>query len=116
MTTLQNIWDDSECVVEEEYNTPPTVKTPHLSNEFKNVLIVNKGDITTARKFTFSSVKSSKSDTRNSSSHEVSKSDTPTIENLQMCEVKNLRKKIYSEVPKSFHQRSCREPKLWSEL
>jgi len=45
-----SIWDDSLCTVEEEYNSPVIHRTPKKSVEFRNSLINNKGDITTARK------------------------------------------------------------------
>ena len=53
MQTTSNIWDDSECTVEEEYSSSDTSNSPNLSLEFRNSLINNKGDIKSARKFTF---------------------------------------------------------------
>jgi len=45
-----SIWDDSQCTVEEDYTSLVLSKTPKKSVEFKNSLITNKGDISTARK------------------------------------------------------------------
>lgn len=48
-----NIWDDAECTVGEEYTSPSSVKAPNQTFEFKNTLIANKGDIKSAKKFSF---------------------------------------------------------------
>ena len=48
----QNIWDDSLCTVDESVNSEAVCMTPNPTKEFKNSLIVNKGDIRTARKIT----------------------------------------------------------------
>ena len=45
-----NIWDDSMCTVEDEYNAVATKKIPNPTIVFKNSLINNKGNIKTARK------------------------------------------------------------------
>jgi len=50
MQQNKNIWDDSECTIEEKYTTIVRSKSPTPTLEFKNSLISNKGDISTARK------------------------------------------------------------------
>jgi len=53
----KSIWDDSECTLEEEYITTITSKSPNPTIEFRNTLISNKGDITSARKLNLETVK-----------------------------------------------------------
>ena len=45
-----NIWDDSQCTVDESISTEAVTMIPKPTMKFKNSLIVNKGDISTARK------------------------------------------------------------------
>ena len=52
-----SIWDDSECTLEEEYISPVTSKSPNVTIEFRNTLIKNKGDITSARKLDLKTVR-----------------------------------------------------------
>ena len=45
-----NIWDDSQCTVDESISSEAVSMNPKPTMKFKNSLIVNKGDISTARK------------------------------------------------------------------
>ena len=42
---MNNIWNDSYCIVEEEYNSSSSVNSLNHTNQFKNVLVNNKGNI-----------------------------------------------------------------------
>ena len=52
MQQQKSIWDDSLCTVDESISSEAVCMTPNPTIEFKNSLIVNKGDIRTARKMT----------------------------------------------------------------
>lgn len=45
-----SLWDDTDCTVEEEFNSGVDVKSPNESLKFTNTLLLNKGDIHTAKK------------------------------------------------------------------
>ena len=46
---ILDIWDESLCSVEEEYSAETSSKTVNETSQFKNSLISNKGEISTAR-------------------------------------------------------------------
>ena len=62
-TTNSNvdIWDDSLCSVEDEYSSHASSKTLNETCQFKNSLVSNKGDASTARKLSQDEVWLSKS-------------------------------------------------------
>jgi len=43
------MWNESDWIVDDVYNTASKINSPKATHQFKNTLAVNKGDITTAR-------------------------------------------------------------------
>ena len=44
-----SLWDDSDCTVEEQYNSHTKINSLKSTCQFNNMLLSNKGDISTAR-------------------------------------------------------------------
>ena len=45
MSSSNSIWDDSECTVEDEYSSKSSPKSLNVTNQFRNVLVINKGGV-----------------------------------------------------------------------
>ena len=79
MQQQKNIWDDSLCTVDESINSEAVSMVPNLTMEFRNSLITNKGDISTARKITSMETVDRLLDGDNNSKHQELSSSSNSV-------------------------------------
>lgn len=126
MASTKNIWDDSECVVEEEFCSTVSTNSPNETREFRNTLLTNKGDIKKAKKFSFdytaSSIEkeselsiglSSIQDSEESVSDSMSSFDA---EDVQFLRVKVICKESIMKARQASHRNENNWPKLSEEI
>lgn len=117
-----SLWDDTDCSVEEEFNSGEDVKSPNESLKFTNTLLLNKGNIRTAKKLIAKDDVQSIKIENEECFRVFSLSDSESsVGSVSLGSEESLEIKIFKVIPKQqdkYAQRqvSWRENKKWEAL